>query len=329
MPFSASSTGGDMKRILIAAVIAGICLIQTACSLMPVSSRIPGYLTTPKGQILMSEEGQCWRTAEWRPALAIKQCDPEIVAAREAEEEAQKEEEKKKEEVAEEQQEDVVDDSGEHAGTEHVGYVYVSPEEEARLIAAGATPEEAKATLTAAAIAAKKKQAMRTEVVFAPLVLNSDASFRFNDDHLTIEGKDAVIEMAGIIKRRKARDLKLTVVGHTDRIGTDKKNQDLSRRRAAAVKAALVAEGIPAASIETGGMGASMPVTQAGECPNYLVKCELIDCLRPDRRVEIKARGKMENGTRTVPVEDKQGQMEFPRPKKSASAPREESICRA
>ncbi len=324
-----------MKRLLLAVAL-GTSLLQTACSLTPVASRVPGYLTTPKGKLLLSQQGQCWRTAEWRPALAIKQCDPEVVAIREAEELKQEEEKKKEEEKKAEEQ--VVDDSGPHEGIAPAGFVYVSPEEEQALIAAGATPEEARAELQARAAAAKS--ATRTEVVFAPLVLNSDTSFRFNDDHLTTEGRDAVIEMAGIIKRRKASDLKITVVGHTDRIGTDKKNLDLSRRRAATVKAALIAEGIPAAAIETAGMGSSMPVTQAEECPNYLVKCELIECLRPDRRVEIKTRGRVENGTRTVPVENKQGSLgappaesdegvlQFPR-KKSAAMQREESICRA
>lgn len=323
-----------MKKILLSVAVGGLLVLQTACSLTPVSSRVPGYLTTPKGKILLSENGQCWRTAEWRPALAIKQCDPEVVAIREAEEAAEEEKKKEEEKKAEEQ---VVDDSGPHEGIEHAGYVYVSPEEEAKLIAAGATPEEARATLMARALpaGAATVTATRTEVVYAPLVLNSDTSFRFNDDHLTTEGRDAVIEMAGVIKRRKGSELKITVVGHTDRIGTDKKNLDLSRRRAATVKAALVAEGIPAAAIETAGMGASMPVTQADECPNHLVKCELIECLRPDRRVEIKTRGKMENGTRTVPIENKQGSvdlpdegvLQFPR-KKSAAAQREENICR-
>ena len=326
-----------MKRLLISAVISGFYLLQTACSLTPVASRVPGYLTTPKGKILLSENGQCWRTAEWRPALAIKQCDPEVVAIREAEELKLEEEKQKEEEKKAEEQ--VVDDSGPHEGIEHAGYVYVSPEEEAKLIAAGATPEEARATLQARAVAMSTPTATRTEIVYAPLVLNSDTSFRFNDDHLTLEGKDAVIEMAGIIKRRKGTDLKITVIGHTDRIGTDKKNLDLSRRRAATVKAALIAEGVPAAAIETAGMGASMPVTQPDECPNYLVKCELIECLRPDRRVEIKTRGKMENGTRTVPLENKQGSMQspepdegvlqFPRAKKAALAQSEENICRA
>ncbi|MDQ8038002.1 MAG: OmpA family protein [Pedobacter sp.] len=327
-----------MKRLLLSVAIGGLILLQAACSLTPVSSRVPGYLTTPKGKILLSENGQCWRTAEWRPALAIKQCDPEVVAIREAEE-AKEEEEKKKEEEKKAEEQKVVDDSGPHEGTEHAGFVYVSPEEEAKLIAAGATPEEARAAIAARAVPLSTPTATRTEIVYAPLVLNSDTSFRFNDDHLTTEGKDAVIEMAGIIKRRKGSDLKITVVGHTDRIGTDKKNLDLSRRRAATVKAALVAEGIPAAAIETAGMGASMPITQPDECPNYLVKCEMIECLRPDRRVEIKTRGKIPNGTRSVPLDNKQGSLgeqelnegvlQFPRPKKSATLQREESICRA
>ncbi len=327
-----------MKQLLRSVAIGGLVILQTACSLTPVSSRVPGYLTSPKGKILLSENGQCWRTAEWRPALAIKQCDPEVVAVREAEE-AKAEEENKKEEEKKSEQQQVVDDSGPHAGTEHAGFVYVSPEEEAKLVAAGATPEEAHAALRARALALSTPTATRTEIVYAPLVLNSDTSFRFNDDHLTTEGKDAVIEMAGIIKRRKGSELKITVVGHTDRIGSDKKNLDLSRRRAATVKAALIAEGIPATAIETAGMGASMPVTQAEECPNYLVKCELIECLRPDRRVEIKTRGKMENGTRTVPLENKQGSvqvperdegvLQFPRAKKSALAQSEDNLCRA
>lgn len=93
------------------------------------------------------------------------------------------------------------------------------------------------------------------------------------------------------------------------------------------------------ADINSAAMGASMPVTQPDECPNYLVKCELIECLRPDRRVEIKTRGKMENGTRTVPLEKKQGSvqspepdegvLQFPRAKKAALAQSEDNICRA
>lgn len=285
--------------LLLAGIVSALC----ACSSTPVASRVPGYLTTPKGRLLMSQDGQCWRTAEWRPALAIRQCDPEVVKARE--EEAVAKEEKKKEEKKKE--EEVVQEKGEHKGIEHAGYVFVPEAEQAALpgAVAGAAAAGVAAQPGSAAAAAQKDIRYRNEVVFAPLLLNSDTSFRFGDDHLTSEGRDAVTEMAGIIKNRHAQDLKISVIGHTDRVGSSKANLDLSRRRAATVKAALIADGIPAAAIETGGMGSTMPVTQADECPNYLVKCELIECLRPDRRVEIKTRGRMENGMKKVPVESR------------------------
>jgi len=339
MACSVHSTGGnDMKKnrlsLVIAPLLAGSFLWLAACSTTPVSSRVPGYLTTPKGGLLMSQDGQCWRTAEWRPALAIRLCDPEVVQAREAEAVAKKEEKKKEEEK---KPEEVAEEKGEHKGIDHAGYVFVPQEEEALASGAVAGTDAANNAATktdsvATGAVIKKVISYRNEVVFAPLILNSDTSFRFGDDHLTSEGRDAVIEMAGIIKNRHAQDLKISVVGHTDRVGSGKANLDLSRRRAATVKAALVAEGIPAGAIETGGMGASMPVTQADECPDYLVKCEMIECLRPDRRVEIKTRGRMENGMKKVPVESS---IERPRPLQATARQREERreemrmVCKA
>lgn len=287
-------------------------LAVVACSLTPVSSRVAGYLTTPKGELLVSQDGQCWRTAEWRPALAIRRCDPEVVK----QQEKLKAEEEKVEEVAEEKTDDQLPEKS-HEGREHAGSVYTPP--------ATQTPE------AIAEIAKKEEVKMRTETLFAPLTLNSDTSFRFGDDRLTADGRDAVIEMAGILKRRKVQDMRLTVVGHTDRIGSDKANKDLSRRRAEAVKKALIAEGIPAETIETGGMGSTMPITTLEDCPNDLVHCELIDCLRPDRRVDIKVKGKVESGTRAVPVN---GLLELKlpaRPAANISERRAEmaSVCKA
>jgi OOP family OmpA-OmpF porin len=56
-------------------------------------------------------------------------------------------------------------------------------------------------------------------------------------------------------------DRKLTVEGHTDNVGGDSYNLDLSKRRTASVKQALVAQcNIAADRSLTGGFGASRPV---------------------------------------------------------------------
>ncbi|HNM65416.1 MAG TPA: OmpA family protein, partial [Accumulibacter sp.] len=91
----------------------------------------------------------------------------------------------------------------------------------------------------------------------------------------------------------KAKDVKLeviTAVGHTDRIGSDSYNQALSERRAAAVKSYLVGKGIEANRVYTEGKGKKQPVTKPGQCVGPKSK-KVIDCLQPDRRVDIELIG--------------------------------------
>jgi OOP family OmpA-OmpF porin len=76
------------------------------------------------------------------------------------------------------------------------------------------------------------------------------------------------------------------VTGHADRIGADAYNVGLSRERAEAVKRYLAEQGIDAQKIEARGVGSSEPVTQAGACEG-LKRTSLIECLHPDRRVEV------------------------------------------
>lgn len=76
----------------------------------------------------------------------------------------------------------------------------------------------------------------------------------------------------------------LSVAGHADRIGTDAYNLRLSGERAEAVRAYLVGKGVDAGSIRTEARGEREAVT--GEaCKNQGRK--RIDCLQPDRRVEV------------------------------------------
>lgn len=71
-------------------------------------------------------------------------------------------------------------------------------------------------------------------------------------------------------------DLKLSINGHTDDSGDAAHNQQLSEARAAAVAAALTAEGIDPSRLQTQGFGQSEPVadnaTEAGKAKNRRVE---------------------------------------------------------
>ena len=65
-------------------------------------------------------------------------------------------------------------------------------------------------------------------------------------------------EIAQVMKKNP--EWKLRIDGHTDDIGGDKSNLELSQRRAASVKSALVERyGVAANRLSTGGYGASQP----------------------------------------------------------------------
>lgn len=84
----------------------------------------------------------------------------------------------------------------------------------------------------------------------------------------------------------------ITVEGHTDRLGTPAYNRALSLRRAEAVKAYLVDTArLDPAKISAKGRGATGPRTRAGECTGTRRTAALVECLQPDRRVEVAVRG--------------------------------------
>ncbi len=75
---------------------------------------------------------------------------------------------------------------------------------------------------------------------------------------------------------KKYPGYKISLEGYTDNIGSDKYNQGLSERRAAAVKAYLVAHGIDGARIQTSGHGEANPIadnsTEKGRFQNRRVE---------------------------------------------------------
>lgn len=82
--------------------------------------------------------------------------------------------------------------------------------------------------------------------------------FDFDSDRLREESEPVLAEIAGVLK--KEADWKLSVEGHTDNVGGDKHNLDLSQRRAASVINALVTRyQISADRLGPIGFGASKP----------------------------------------------------------------------
>jgi OmpA-OmpF porin, OOP family len=82
---------------------------------------------------------------------------------------------------------------------------------------------------------------------------------------------------------------KIDIVGHADRIGRAKYNQQLSEKRAKAVREYLAAHGIDGSKIAVSGAGSSEPLT-AGKCEGLRGK-RLVSCLQPDRSAEVTVTG--------------------------------------
>lgn len=85
---------------------------------------------------------------------------------------------------------------------------------------------------------------------------------------------------------------KITVEGHTDRLGSTAYNQKLSVERAETVKNYLVNSGkLDGGKIAAVGMGEGSPVTKPDDCKGTKQTPALIACLQPDRRVDVEVTG--------------------------------------
>jgi len=177
----------------------------------------------------------CWRTGYWTPAMAIIECDPDLVP---------------------------------------------KPAPPPPPPAAPAPPPPPPPPAPAPAPQVQK------------ITLAAKALFDFDKYDLKPEGK-ATIDREVISKLKDVTKLELVLVtGHTDRIGTQAYNQKLSERRANAVRDYLVSQGVAKDKIETLGMGKTQPVPGV-VCnqPYPKERKALIECLAPNRRVEVEVKG--------------------------------------
>ncbi|RLB18078.1 MAG: hypothetical protein DRG82_04870 [Deltaproteobacteria bacterium] len=101
--------------------------------------------------------------------------------------------------------------------------------------------------------------------------------FDLNSTALKSGAKQQLEKMAEVMVRYPENDILVT--GHTDNTGSEKYNQDLSERRAKAVKNYLVLKGISARRITSMGFGETMPVasnaTPEGRQKNRRVEIEI------------------------------------------------------
>jgi OmpA-OmpF porin, OOP family len=120
--------------------------------------------------------------------------------------------------------------------------------------------------------------------------LKSDVLFAFNKSTLKPEGQQALDQLYSQLSSIDPQDGSVVVLGFADRIGQPAPNLALSQRRADSVRDYLVSKGIPADKITARGEGQANPVT-GNTCANVKPRAALIECLSPDRRVEIEVQG--------------------------------------
>ncbi|HEU5161657.1 MAG TPA: OmpA family protein [Thermoanaerobaculia bacterium] len=88
--------------------------------------------------------------------------------------------------------------------------------------------------------------------------LRNEILFDFDSAALRSESRDTLRELAGVLARYPEQSV--SVAGHTDSVGSDDYNQNLSEQRAAAVKDFLVAQGVPRSRVAAYGYGETRPV---------------------------------------------------------------------
>ncbi len=96
------------------------------------------------------------------------------------------------------------------------------------------------------------------------LTMSSEVSFDFNSAKIKPTFRPPLDKIAGILNRYPQTEI--VVVGHTDNVGSEQYNMDLSSRRAIAVADYLVLRGVASARMGTEGRGELEP--RAGNATN-------------------------------------------------------------
>ncbi|MDH6590467.1 OOP family OmpA-OmpF porin [Variovorax sp. TBS-050B] len=140
--------------------------------------------------------------------------------------------------------------------------------------------------LRPAAVAARQVPPAAPAAVPERTTLGADGLFRFDGRTLADllpEGRRRLDALADQIQRSARPVSAVRITGHTDRLGSADYNRALSLARAETVRDHLVRNGVPAQALQVEGKGETEPKVQCSQSR----RAELIECLAPNRRVEI------------------------------------------
>lgn len=225
-----------------------------------------GYLIDTRGVVTRNSYRECWHTGFWTPSMAIEECDPGLVM---------------KPKVAELPPPVTV-----------VSSAVISPVVEPPPPLVEQAPPVVERPVPAVVARSPFEDLPATSA--GPAVaayFDAEALFDFDKSVVTPEGRKILDEKIASSMGMNPEVTLLLITGYADRIGTDAYNQGLSERRANAVKAYLVKQGIAAERMKTSGKGESEPNPAA----NTPIVCKgirgerLIACLQPDRRVIVES----------------------------------------
>jgi OOP family OmpA-OmpF porin len=126
--------------------------------------------------------------------------------------------------------------------------------------------------------------------VIERITMSTDALFAFDQPALATSSLPLLDRLADKIRQFNTLE-EVVLLGHTDRLrgdGHPERNQLLSEQRAESIKQYLVGKGVAADKIHASGAGSTQPVV---ECSTKASKSRQMECLQPNRRVEVTLRG--------------------------------------
>ncbi len=244
----------SVKMVTLAAMLASVSASYAQTDIKA-AKPTSGYVQDARDNVVVDPFGLCWRTGYFTPAMAIAQCDPDLVP---------------------------------RAAPAPAPAPRAAAPAPRPAPAPAPAPRPAPPPPAAAPAPARPAPAPARAPAPAPVsqkvTFAADAFFDFDKAVLKPEAKT---KLDDLVSKLKGVNLEVIIaVGHTDSIGSDAYNQRLSVRRAAAVKAYLVTKGIEANRVYTEGKGEKQPVA-----PNRVNGKDSPDNRAKNRRVEIEVVG--------------------------------------